>query len=213
MRRDAALGYGLPVQPVLSSFLRVVLTAWVALLLGGLTPVAQGVLPDEVASLANSVAGWTVPTAALVWWLARSRVEAALGGAVAFVALTLGYSVVSDWRGEQFDPTFWATIGIVAGPVIGLAAHALRRPAREAAVGAGVLSGVLVGEAVYGLTVIADTTSPVFWWICAAAGVILLGAMCARLARPGAIVLACGTSAAVAGAFVVAYRLLGGVGA
>ncbi|WP_156156004.1 DUF6518 family protein [Demequina phytophila] len=200
-------------QPVLSSFLRVVLTAWVALLLGGLTPVAQGVLPDEVASLANSVAGWTVPTAALVWWLARSRVEAALGGAVAFVALTLGYSVVSDWRGEQFDPTFWATIGIVAGPVIGLAAHALRRPAREAAVGAGVLSGVLVGEAVYGLTVIADTTSPVFWWICAAAGVILLGAMCARLARPGAIVLACGTSAAVAGAFVVAYRLLGGVGA
>ncbi|WP_062518869.1 DUF6518 family protein [Demequina silvatica] len=199
-------------QPVLLSFLRVVFTAWVALILGGLTPVAQGVLPDEVASLANSVAGWTVPTAALVWWLARSRVEAALGGAVAFVALTLGYSVVSDWRGEHFDPTFWATLGLVAGPVIGLAAHALRSTAREAAVGAGVLAGVLIGEAVYGLTVIADTTSPVFWWICAAAGVVLLGAMCVRLARPGVILLACVTTVALAGAFVVAYRMLGTVG-
>lgn len=33
-----------------------------ALLLGGLTSVAQGVLPDAVRPLANSVSGWTLLT-------------------------------------------------------------------------------------------------------------------------------------------------------
>ncbi|KQX05590.1 MULTISPECIES: DUF6518 family protein [unclassified Leifsonia] len=197
--------------PIVTSSLRIAGITAAALVLGGLTPLGQGALPPEFSSLANSVSGWMIPTALLVWLLARSYVEAAFGGALGFVGLTVGYAVVSGWRGVDFDPTFWIIVGVVAGPFIGAAAHALRRSALSAALGNGLLSGLLVGEAVYGFTVVGATTSPVYWWISAASGVLLLGGMAFRIRRPRLILLATALTATIAAAFLVAYQLLGAV--
>ncbi len=178
-------------------------------MLGGLTSLGQTYLPAEFHSLANSSSGWTLPTATLVLLLARSFPEAAIGGALSFVSLTIGYSVVSGWRGFEFDPTTWAVIGLAAGPVVGAAAHALRRGSILAAVGTGVLAGILIGEGIYGLTVISATTSPVYWWIAIVLGTSLLIGMLIRLRSGRATLIALGVAIVGAAAFPIAYLLLG----
>jgi hypothetical protein len=188
---------------------RVLLAAVVAVALGGATSLGQTFLPEEAASLANSVTGWTLPTAALVFVTARSFSEAAVTGAVSFVALTVGYAVVSTLRGFPFDPTAWAVVGVLAGPVIGAATFALRRSPMHAAVGGGLLAGVLIGEGVYGLTAIAATTSPVFWWAAITVGVALLVAVAAlRLRDIRSTLVLASVAALTAGVFVVAYLAL-----
>jgi hypothetical protein len=188
---------------------RVLLAAVVAVALGGATSLGQTFLPEDAASLANSVTGWTLPTAALVFVTARSFSEAAVTGAVSFVALTVGYAVVSTLRGFPFDPTAWAVIGVLAGPVIGAATFALRRSPMHAAVGGGLLAGVLIGEGVYGLTAIAATTSPVFWWAAITVGVALLVAVAAlRLRDIRSTLVLASVAALTAGVFVVAYLAL-----
>lgn len=192
--------------PLSSPAARLAVVAAAAFLLGGATSVGQALLPAETASLANSVAGWTLPTVVLVFVTARSFTEAAVAGALSFVALTVGYAVVSSLRGFPFDPTTWAIIGVLAGPVIGAATFALRGSSMPAAVGGGLLSGILIGEGVYGLTVIAATTSPVFWWAAIVAGVTLLVAVAARRLRGirSRIVLVA-VAAVTAATFVYAY--------
>lgn len=188
---------------------RVLLAAAVAVALGGATSLGQTFLPEVGASLANSVTGWTLPTVALVFVTARSFTEAAVTGAVSFVALTVGYAVVSTLRGFPFDPTAWAVIGVLAGPVIGAATFALRRSLMEAAVGGGLLAGVLIGEGVYGLTAIAATTSPVFWWAAITVGVALLVAVAAlRLRDIRSTLVLASVAALTAALFVMAYLAL-----
>ncbi|MGR0220863.1 DUF6518 family protein [Agromyces sp. ZXT2-6] len=188
---------------------RVLLVGVVAVALGGATSLGQTFLPEEAASLANSVTGWTLPTVALVFVTARSSTEAAVAGAVSFVALTVGYAVVSTLRGFPFDPTTWAVIGLLAGPVIGAATIALRRSRMHAAVGGGLLAGVLIGEGVYGLTAIAATTGPVFWWAAITVGVGLLVAVAALRVRDlrSRLVLV-SVAGLTASLFVVAYLAL-----
>ncbi|GAA2042390.1 hypothetical protein GCM10009819_31010 [Agromyces tropicus] len=185
-----------------------VLVATVALVLGGLTSWGQLLLPAETASLANSAGGWTIPTAILVVVLARGYPEAAVQGAVAFVALTLGYAVVSGWRDLPFDPSTWAVVGLVAGPVVGTAAHALRRRGRRLALGTAVLAGILVGEGVYGLTVVAETTSPVWWSIELAVGALVLAFGALRVRPWGLALVAATGTVLVAAAFWSAFVLL-----
>ncbi|GAA1056322.1 hypothetical protein GCM10017608_28200 [Agromyces luteolus] len=197
-----------PRHPWFAAARRILLVAAIAFVLGGLTSWGQLVLPPETASLANSAGGWTVPTAILVLLLARGYPEAAVAGAGGFVALTLGYAVASGWRGIAFDPTTWAIIGALAGPVIGCAAHAMRRRGMQLVLGTSVLAGVLVGEGVYGLTVVADTTSGVWWWIelVLGAGVLVAGAL---RARPWGLALVALTGTLlVAGLFWSAFVLL-----
>ena len=185
---------------------RVALVLLAALALGGATSIGQTFLPAEAASLANSVSGWTLPTVLLVFATSRSYAEGAVAGAVSFVALTVGYAVISTLRGFPFDPATWAIIGLLAGPVVGAATHSLRRSSTSAAVGGGVVAGILVGEGAYGLTVIADTTSPVFWWAMIAVGSALLVAVAALRLRDIRSTLVMATIAALtSGAFVVAY--------
>lgn len=188
---------------------RVLLVAVVAFALGGTTSLGQTLLAEEAASLANSVTGWTVPTVALVFITARSFTEAAVAGAVSFVALTVGYAVVSTLRGFPFDPTTWAVIGLLAGPVIGAATFALRRSPAEAAVGGGLLAGVLIGEGAYGLTVIADTTSTVFWWAAITVGGVLLVIVAALRHRDiRSMLVLVSLAGLTAVLFVVAYLAL-----
>jgi len=136
---------------------------------GGLTPFGQRYLPDSLSSLANSAGSWTLLTCVLVY-LSRTRTWlAALLGAVSFVVMNEAYGVVSDLWGTFYSAplgSVFALVAIVAGPVVGFAASLVRSPVGlRRVVACAVPAAVLVGEGVYGLTVIADTTSPVYWWL------------------------------------------------
>ena len=74
-----------------------------------------------------------------------------------------------------------------------------------------LLAGIGVGEACFGLTAVADTTSPVYWTLI---GVLALGLLVGMLVRRIRGVLwalsAVAGTGLVAGAFVVAFGRLGG---
>jgi hypothetical protein len=146
-----------------------------SVVLGGVTSFAQGLLPEALSSFANSPSGWTILTVAMV---AAARLRSLAGatlGAASFLCLVLGYTVASELRGLSYDPVFWGAVGVVAGPVVGLAASAMvGREPRGSAVGSALVAAVLISDAVYGLTVVADTTSPVYWILIALLAVTLL---------------------------------------
>ena len=138
---------------------------------------------------------------------------AAVLGAVSFVLLTLGYSASAQLQDLAYDPTLFVVVGVLVGPLVGIASSWLRaESAWQAAAGTALLSGIGLGEGAYGLTSIANTTSPVYWTL---VGVIALGLLVAMLIRRihGVlmVLLAVVATGAVAGAFVVAYGALGGV--
>ena len=67
------------------------------------------------------------------------------------------------------------------------------------------MSGILVGEGIYGLTQIADTTYPPYWWGEIVVGLILLIVGARRLLGSRAVALSIGVAALAAAAFVLVY--------
>lgn len=156
--------------------------AVVSLVLGAVTSWAQGLLPDAWAPLANSPSGWAAMTALVVITFRPTLRRGAVLGAVSFVCLVLGYTVASELRGLAYDPTLWGAVGLVTGPFIGAAAAgAASTRSLPVALGSGVLAGVLVADGIYGLTVVADTTSPVYWTTVLVLGLLLVIATPLRL--------------------------------
>ncbi|WP_195849531.1 DUF6518 family protein [Nocardioides marmotae] len=180
-----------------------------SLALGGATSWAQGLLPDALGSFANSPSGWTLLTVLLVAAVRPSLGGGAVLGVVSFVALVLGYTVASELRGLVYDPTFWGAVGVVAGPVVGAAAAAMvGRRVVPAALGAGALAGVLVADGVYGLTVVGETTSPVYWVLCLIAAAALVGGTARHLRTPTAVAAVLGTAAAATAVLSLGYGVL-----
>jgi hypothetical protein len=196
--------------PARTAIARLGLVAAAALALGALTSYAQGVLPHGLAPLANSSGSWSL-AAFLLAAIARDGRTAAAAGPVALLMMVLGYDLGSLLRG--FDPSlpftaFWLAAAVVVGPFLGLGGHAVRHGTRLAPLGAGAMSGVLVGEGVYGLLTIAGTTSPVYWTGSVVAGVALLAwAVAARFPRVRPALTAAATCAVTAALFVVVYRI------
>jgi hypothetical protein len=148
-----------------------------AAIVGGLTPYGQGYLPRMLSSVADSAGSWTALTFGLVY-LSRSRTWlAAILGAVSFVVMNEAYGLVSDLRGSFYSAPLgnvFTVVAVVAGPVVGSAASVLRSssgPLR--ALGCAVPAAVMTGEGVYGLTRIAETTSPVYWSLQIVAGLAI----------------------------------------
>lgn len=199
-----------PSAAVRSGLAPPVVAAGGGLLVGALTAYAQGSLPDDVSSLANSCGPWVL-AAFLLALPARRAVVAAVSGALALAAMTWGYYAADLYRGYPASSAhvlFWLAAAAAIGPVAGACACWLRaRTPRLAALGAGGVAGLLVGEAGYGLTYIADTTSPVFWALEMLLGVVLLGLGMARVRRIGLPdpFLALMTAAAVALVFPAVY--------
>lgn len=184
--------------------------AAVSFVLGGVTSFAQGFLPDELESFANSASGWTLITAILIV-IAKVRWRlAAFLGAGSFVLLTVGYAVAAAARGFYYDPLMFSLIGVVVGPFVGVAACWLRAEGLRTALGTALLAGIGVGEGVYGLTVVADTTSPVYWVLIIVLSAALVAGSVARGLR-GAVplIVAVGGTLVVAAAFDLAYSSLG----
>jgi hypothetical protein len=178
--------------------------------LGILTAYAQGWLPEQVGSLANSSGSWCL-VAVLLALLATRQLIAAVCGAAALASLLVGYVLGAAIRGDQASSslmTFWILAAIVVGPLLGIAAHWIKsRNPTLGAVGAGGLAGLLIGEGAYGLLYIADSTYPPYWWAEIGVGIALLTwTTTQRLRRASLIAIALGVTLLIAAAFVVVTR-------
>jgi len=138
-----------------------------AILIGGLTSVGQQYLPAWLHSLSNSAGGWTMFSFLIVWLGRAKPLLAAALGVLVFQLLVESYSVVTEWRGfDDGDPfsSVWTVVGFVAGPLLGLSAGLVRHaPPLWRALAVTPLSAVLLGEGIWALNSIVDTTSPVYW--------------------------------------------------
>jgi hypothetical protein len=186
-------------------------TVAAAVVVGGITSFGQ-LLPGTFNWFANSVAGWTIPMVALVWCARGTVIRSAITGGLAFVAMSVGYALVSTLRGYPDTPWLWATIGIVVGPVLGAATALLRsKSTPTVAISGGILGGIVVGDGVRGLFLVPDGWGT--WTVIVVAGVTFLMWLAAtklRAARPIALQLV--VAAFVAGCYVFTFDvILGGI--
>jgi len=193
--------------------LRGILAVVAAFVLGGLTSVGQQYLPEHLHSLANSAGSWTAICFAVLV-LSRIRGWRAAGlGILVFIALNEGYGLVTRLKGFPYGILFenyWTIIALVIGPIVGLAASWVqsKRPALVA-LGAAAPATVLVGEGVYGLLYVSDTTSPVYWTgsiVVGAVFVVLMAVL--RVRSVGWGILSIALTAIGAALFVLAYSSL-----
>ena len=190
---------------------QLVLVLLVSAVLGGATSFAQGLLPDPLRPFANSASGWTLLTALTVALCRARAIPSAVFGAGSFAALVLGYQVVSGLRGSPTDETLFLAVGVVVGPFIGAAASWLHRGPWRAAVGCAVLAGVALGEGVFGLLRLAETTGWFYWTAIGVVGLgLLVHTLIRRLPASRSRILAIALTVAVGGAFFGAYSALSG---
>ena len=183
-----------------------------SLVLGAATSWAQGVLPDALESFANSPSGWTLLTVLMVVAVRPPVALGAVLGVLSFVSLVLGYTVASEVRGLSYDPLFWSVVGVVAGPFVGAAAAALvGRHVIGTALGAGALAGALIADGIYGLTVVAGTTSPVYWVLCLVGGVALVGVVAVRLRTRVAVVTLLATAVVATAVLSAGFAVLNSI--
>lgn len=76
--------------------------------------------------------------------------RAAVLGLASFVLLVLGYALVAGWNALFYDPRLFSGIGLLAGPVVGLASAWLREQGLRAALGTAVLAGIQLAYAFLG---------------------------------------------------------------
>ena len=183
-----------------------------SLVLGAATSWAQGVLPDALESFANSPSGWTLLTVLMVVAVRPPVALGAVLGMLSFVSLVLGYTVASEVRGLSYDPLFWSVVGVVAGPFVGAAAAVLvGRHVIGTALGAGALAGALIADGIYGLTVVAGTTSPVYWVLCLVGGVALVGVVAVRLRTRVAVVTLLATAVVATAVLSAGFAVLNSI--
>lgn len=166
--------------------------------------------------LTNSAAPWVL-VAFAVALTGRDAREAVVLAIVSFLALVLGFYLAQATRGwavSHHQVAFWFVAGLIAGPCVGLAAGWLRHgPRAGGAVGAGVIGGIFVGEAIYGLRELRFSSPAGYWHAQIVVGVVLwvgltLWACRGRLRGSlPALALSLVSGAVVGVATYVAYRV------
>ena len=166
--------------------------------------------------LSNSAAPWII-VASLVALTARSPRESLGLAVVALLAAIVGFYLAQGARGwgvSGHQLAFWCAVAVVAGPVIGLSAGWLRHVNRAwGAVGAGVLGGLLIGEALHGLSQ-PSFLSPHDYWhaqLVLGAGLVVVLAVWNSLDRPHRrgrlLIVSLAACTAVALATAAVYRI------
>jgi hypothetical protein len=103
----------------------------------------------------------------------------------------------------------WGAAAVIAGPALGVGAAWLRGPdPRRAAAGVAPIAGILLGEGLYGLAVVAATTSVAYWIgeLVLGLAVVVLAAVRIRSGRGIALMLALSAIASVV--FYLVYTLV-----
>ncbi|HEX3793790.1 MAG TPA: DUF6518 family protein [Acidimicrobiales bacterium] len=148
--------------------LRLILAVVMGFAVGAVTEWSVPHLPFSLEPLANTAAPWVL-VACAVALTARRFGESLLLAVVTLVALVLGFYVAEAYRGwpvSRHQVEFWIAASVAVGPLVGLAASWLRNAKRTtAALGAGVIGGLLTGEAVYGLTKLKFSTPTHYWYV------------------------------------------------
>jgi hypothetical protein len=155
-----------------------------------LTSYGQTYAPHAIAPLFNSATSWSV-VAFIAAFAARRPSRAALLGATAFGMLLVGYYVAAQLRGYPVSlatTAVWIAATVALGPLLGVAASWFRsapRGPRDLRRGLAVapLGGIAMGEAVYGILVISDTTPVGYWWTQLALGAAFVAISLALRAR------------------------------
>jgi hypothetical protein len=145
---------------------RLALAVAVGLAAGALTEWLVPHLPFSLEPLGNSAAPWVL-VAFVVALTARGMRESLMLAVVTLLALVLGFYVVEAGRGwgvSRQQVALWCVASAAIGPLVGLAAGWVRHPGRMTApLGAGILGGLLAGEALWGLTGL-RLSSPARYW-------------------------------------------------
>ena len=127
-------------------------------LLGVLTQIGQGALPEDAAALlANSGGAWIVASFAVGAVMSGAR-QAAVAGATTLVAASFTfYEAVELFEGigsGRRGALIWATAGLVTGPIFGAAGFAARRLPDRRPLALALLGGALTAEAMH-----------LLWWV------------------------------------------------
>lgn len=197
-----------------ASSTRVLLVAVGAgLAIGIAASVGQGSLPEGLTPLGNSSGSWCLCAFALALFERDPR-RAALVGFASLVAMLAGYALATEFRGYPVGTSMfvrWGVAAVIAGPALGVGAAWLRGPnPRRAAAGVAPIAGILLGEGLYGLTVVAATTSVGYWIGEVAVGLTLVVLAAIRLRNAPGIALMLALSAIASVIFYLVYtRVLG----
>ena len=147
---------------------RVALAIAIGFAAGALTEWSVPHLPFSLEPLGNSAAPWVLVTFAVAL-TARRMGESVMLAVVTLLALVLGFYVVEAVRGwgvSRHQVALWSVASVAIGPLVGLAAGWLRHAgSRAAAIGAGVLGGLLAGEAIWGLTGLRFSSPATYWHV------------------------------------------------
>ncbi|MCU1407491.1 MAG: hypothetical protein JWQ43_3794 [Glaciihabitans sp.] len=195
-------------------FLSTLVVAVVTFGFGLLTPFAQEYLPSSIGTVTNTAGGWTVVVFLVVLLTKNPPLRSILLATLGYLLLNSGYSLSSNLRGSFYAGDFWNVVAFVAGPAVGLATAWIRSAnLRLAAIGAGIISAIFIGEGAYGLAYVAGYTGWFYWAGELVVGVVILIAIAAsRLRSPLYVISALITAAVGAVGFVYAYSSLGEFG-
>ena len=180
--------------------------------IGGLTSFGQTWLPFELSPLANSSGSWV----ALAFGLCLSNRSPRRGvvlGVLALASMLAGYVIVADLRGFPSATStvlFWTVAAVIAGPVLGIgAAWAHGTDDRKLGLAYSPLVGVLLGEGIYGLRALADTTPTAYWvsQIAVSLGLALVIGV-VKLSTARSVAYMVGGSAIVAAVMTMAIALV-----
>lgn len=153
---------------------RLALAVVVGLVVGAATEWSVPHLPFSLEPLGNSAAPWILAACAMAL-TARRTGESLMLAVVTLLALVLGFYLAEAYRGwpvSRHQVEFWFAASVAIGPLVGLATAWLRHAKRTtAALGAGVLGGLLAGEAVYGLTKLRFSSPAHYWHVQLALGI------------------------------------------
>jgi hypothetical protein len=155
---------------------RLVLAVVVGLAVGAWTEWEVLRISFALLPLTNTAAPWVL-AAFLVGLSARRVEEAVLLAVVTLLALVVGFYIAQATRGWEVSHhqlAFWLIASFVAGPLVGLAAGWLRHGSTVlAAVGAGIVGGIFVGEAAYGIRKLTYSSPHTYWRVQIALGVVI----------------------------------------
>jgi hypothetical protein len=191
-----------------SELAEIVTAVLVGVAAGAVTSLLQGQL-RPLDPFASSAGSWSAIAALLA---ARTRRPgfAVLVGVLVLWSLMGGYLLATELRDLSMSSTFvpfWLVCGALGGPFMGLAGSWLRHDtAWRAALAVAALARLLLGEAVYGLTVLAATTGATYWVLQTAVSLALLVGWAVRR-RPDTrwLALAVAGTAAGAGSFALVW--------